>query len=106
MYVVTSELLEPTSWGTPPGVPVTCADEGVVDSATGVEAAMTADDEDEATTAATADAGVTVDPDEPKLLDAVVDAPLLMSTLLTITTSPLSLVTLISTVVVPKPAEF
>lgn len=82
---------------------MTWADEEVVDSATGVEAATTTDDEDEATIA---DAEFALDPDEPKLLDAVVDAPLLTSTSLTITTSPLSLVTLISTVVVPKPAEF
>lgn len=106
VFVVASEPLELTSWETPLAVPVTWADEEVVDSATGVEAATTIDDEDEATIVVTADAEVTLDPDDPKLLDAVVDAPLLILTSLTITTSPLSLVTLISTVVVPKPAEF
>ena len=44
--------------------------------------------------------------EEPKLLDAVVEAPLLTVTLLTITTSPSTLVILTSTVVVPKPLEF
>jgi len=45
-------------------------------------------------------------PDEPKLLEAVVDAPLLTVTLFTITTSPSVLVILTSTVVVPKPEAF
>ena len=41
-----------------------------------------------------------------KLLDAVVDAPLATSTPLTIMTSPSTLVTFTSTVVVPKPLEY
>jgi hypothetical protein len=43
---------------------------------------------------------------DPKLLDAVVEAPLATSTLLTTTTSPSTLVTFTSTVVVPKPLEY
>lgn len=42
---------------------------------------------------------------EPKLLLAVTEAPLLTFTSFTITTSPSVLVTLISTVVVPKPED-
>jgi hypothetical protein len=45
-------------------------------------------------------------PADPKLLDAVVEAPLATSTLLTTTTSPSTLVTFTSTVVVPKPLEY
>jgi hypothetical protein len=45
-------------------------------------------------------------PDEPKLLDAVVEPSLVTVTLFTMTTSPSTLVTLTSTVVVPKPIEF
>jgi len=53
-----------------------------------------------------ADEATTLDePDEPKFLDAVIDTPLLTVTLLTITTSPSSLVILTSTVVVPKPDD-
>lgn len=52
-----------------------------------------------------ADVDVTV-PEEPKLLDAVVEAPLLTSTLFTITISPSTLVIFTSTVVVPNPLEF
>lgn len=44
--------------------------------------------------------------EEPKFEVAVVLAPLLISTSLTITTLPSVLVTLTSTVVVPKPLEF
>lgn len=62
----------------------------------------TAGEDEEATTAATVEAEV---PEVPKLLEAVVEAPLLTSTLLMITTSPLSAVTLTSTVVVPKPED-
>ena len=43
--------------------------------------------------------------EEPKLLDAVVDAPPLISTSLTRTTSPSTLVILTSTVVVPVPLD-
>lgn len=50
--------------------------------------------------------GATVDPDEAKLPDAVTEPPLLTFTLLTTTISPSTLVTLTSTVVVPKPIEF
>ena len=45
-------------------------------------------------------------PADPKLLDAVVEAPLATSTSLTTTTSPSTLVTFTSTVVVPKPLEY
>jgi len=58
---------------------------------------------EEETTAATVDATVA---DEPKLLDAVVEAPLLIPTLFTITISPSVLVIFTSTVVVPNPLEF
>ena len=44
--------------------------------------------------------------EDPKLLLAVTEVSLLIVTPLTITTSPSTLVTLISTVVVPKPSEF
>lgn len=66
--------------------------------------------DDVATTAATAvtddEETTELEPEVPKLHDAVVEAPLLTSTLLMITESPLSLVTLTSTVVVPNPALF
>jgi hypothetical protein len=45
-------------------------------------------------------------PDDPKLLDAVMEVPLLIPTLFMMTTSPSTLVILTSTVVVPKPIEF
>lgn len=51
-------------------------------------------------------AAAVVLPDDAKLPDAVTDAPLLTSTLFTITTSPSTLVTFTSTVGVPKPEEF
>jgi len=68
---------------------------GVVDSGVDLEVV-------EETTAAAVDATV---PEEPKLLDAVVDAPLLTSTSFTMTTSPFTLVILTSTVVVPVPLD-
>lgn len=93
--------------------------EELVDSTTGVYAATLVDvvaspaavdtargvDEVEATTAATTDEDAEEDPEDPKLLEAVVDAPLLTSTLLIMRTSPLSLVILTSTVVVPNPED-
>jgi hypothetical protein len=45
------------------------------------------------------------DPDNGKLFDAVIETPLLTSTLLIMTISPSPLVTLTSTVVVPKPED-
>ena len=59
-------------------------------------------DEVEALGAAPVDATI---PDDPKLLDAGVEAPLLTSTFLRMTTSPSSLVTLTSTAVVPNPLD-
>jgi hypothetical protein len=56
--------------------------------------------------ATTAGAGVDAEDEVPKLLDAVTDSPLLTDTSFTITTSPFTLVTLTSTVVVPNPLEF
>lgn len=108
-FVVASEL-EETSWNTAAAVAATAGDEEVVDSTIGVEAAATGVLEDVVTIAATAatdeEEATEVEPEVPKLLDAVVEAPLLTSTFLMITESPLSLVTLMSTVVVPNPALF
>jgi len=73
---------------------------GVVDVAAGAGSGLA---EDGATTIA---AGVDAELEVPKLLDAVTDSPLTTATSFTITTSPFTLVTLISTVVVPNPLEF
>ena len=79
----------------------------VVGSTTGVVDAVgltgEADDVEEETTAAAEE--VTVPDEEPKLLEAVVEAPLLILTSLTMTMSPSTLVILTSTVVVPVPLE-
>jgi hypothetical protein len=108
--LVVASKVELASWKTAPGVVETTLEE--LDSTTAtaradevavVATAATGVVEEEATTAAAVD--VEEDPEDPKLLEAVVDAPLLTSTLLTITTSPLSPVTLTSTVVVPNPED-
>lgn len=100
--VVESEV-EETSLDTAAGEETTAGDAVDVDSAAGVEDA-TGVLEDVAMAAAEEEPEP--EPEVPKLLDAVVEAPLLISTLLTMTESPLSLVTLTSTVVVPKPELF
>lgn len=107
--LVVASKVELVSWKTAPGVVEATLEE--LDSTTATaradEVAVVATaargvDEEVATTAA-ADEDTEEDPEDPKLLEAVVDAPLLTSTLLTITTSPLSAVTFTSTVVVPNP---
>ena len=74
---------------------------GVVDGAAGAGSGLREDD-----AAAIRAAGVDAEIKLPKLLDAVTDSPLTTATSFTITTSPFTLVTLISTVVVPNPLEF
>jgi hypothetical protein len=74
---------------------------GVVDVAAIVGSGLV---EDGVATIAAAGAGAELD--VPKLLAAVTDSPLLTGTSFTITTSPFTLVTLTSTVVVPNPLEF
>jgi hypothetical protein len=95
------------SWKLAPGsvVCATTKDADVSGAASGVEVVeeASASSDDDGVGDST---GATVDPDEAKLPDAVTEPPLLTSTLLTITTSPSMLVTLTSTVVVPKPIEF
>jgi hypothetical protein len=74
---------------------------GVVDVAAIVGSGLV---EDGVATIAAAGAGAELE--VPKLLAAVADSPLLTGTSFTITTSPFTLVTLTSTVVVPNPLEF
>jgi len=74
---------------------------GVVDGAAGAGSGLREDD-----AAAIGAAGVDAEIKLPKLLDAVTDSPLTTATSFTITTSPFTLVTLTSTVVVPNPLEF
>jgi hypothetical protein len=74
---------------------------GVVDAAAGAGSGLA---EDGAATIAAAE--VDAELEVPKLLDAVTDSPLTTATSFTITTSPFTLVTLMSTVVVPNPLEF
>lgn len=84
---------------------VTIGVSDVVGSTTGVvDVVVGSGDADvaEETTAAAVEATFS---EEPKLLDAVVEVPLLTSTLLTITTSPSMLVILTSTVAVPNPLD-
>lgn len=74
---------------------------GAVDVAAGAVSGL---GEDGAATVAAA--GADAELEVPKLLDAVTDSPLTTATSFTITTSPFTLVTLTSTVVVPNPLEF
>ena len=74
---------------------------------TAIEVVDDAAEEEAATTAAiTAELVVAVLAKDPKLLPAVTTDPAVMATLLIITTSPAELVTLTSTLSVPKPLEF
>lgn len=97
-FVEASIVEELTSWNTLAAVLPEAGEEDVV---LATEAATGLDEDGMAT-----DGDITAaEPEDWKLLDAVVDAPLLTSTLSIITTSPLLLVILISTVVVPKPED-
>jgi hypothetical protein len=105
---------EPSSWKSTPsavvvptGAAATGASEvGVTTSAAaGVDDAATGDADSDGDEATGVDAAEATAPEDPKLLDAVVKAPLLIPTLFTMTTSPSTLVTLISAVVVPVPLD-
>lgn len=83
----------------------TAAGNEVEVAASVVAGAASEEDVDEATTAAALTLETTPEED-PKLLAAFVDSPATTFTPLMVTTSPSVLVTLTSTVVVPKPLDF
>lgn len=91
-----------------PGISVLSVDvgTGIVDITAAWVGVVSDVGEDSADTSTETTAPDPEESEEPKLLRAVVDESLATSTFWTITTSPFTLVTLTSTVLVPKPLEY